>query len=152
MYKYYLVSTCSLYVYNTINTANKGWGGVNWTHFICRFVRIQCSRLMELVTSTFLMYGPFCHGALKHDISTLFATFFVWTSLQFILIYWRVDLTYQQLNMEKLSRLRRWNLRPKMLCLKNLCFYSIYINFVTISVHVIHKNVFKSNFIYRYGP
>jgi len=29
--------------------------------------------------------GPFCHGALKHDISTLFATFFVWTSLQFIL-------------------------------------------------------------------
>jgi len=23
----------------------------------------------------------FCHGALKHDISTLFTTFFVWTSL-----------------------------------------------------------------------
>jgi len=26
----------------------------------------------------------FCHGALKHDISTLFTTFFVWTSIQFI--------------------------------------------------------------------
>jgi len=33
-----------------------------------------------------VLYGPFCHGALKHDISTLFTTFFVWTSLQFILI------------------------------------------------------------------
>jgi len=31
--------------------------------------------------------GPFCHGALKPDIhvSTLFTTFFLWTSLQFIL-------------------------------------------------------------------
>ena len=33
-----------------------------------------------------VLYGPFCHGALKHDISTLFTTFFVWTSLQFICI------------------------------------------------------------------
>ena len=24
-----------------------------------------------------VLYGPFCHGALKHDISTLFKTFFV---------------------------------------------------------------------------
>ena len=31
-----------------------------------------------------VLYRPFCHGALKHDISTLFTTFFVWTSLQFI--------------------------------------------------------------------
>ena len=30
------------------------------------------------------LYGPFCQGALKLDISTLFATFFHWTSLQFI--------------------------------------------------------------------
>ena len=30
-------------------------------------------------------YIGFCHGALKHDMSTLFTTFFVWTSLQFIL-------------------------------------------------------------------
>ena len=34
-----------------------------------------------------LNYGPFCHGALKYDISTLFTTFFVWTSLQFILSF-----------------------------------------------------------------
>jgi len=27
------------------------------------------------------LYGPFCHGALKLDISTLFTTFFLWTSL-----------------------------------------------------------------------
>ena len=26
---------------------------------------------------SFDQYGPFCHGALKHDISTLFTTFFV---------------------------------------------------------------------------
>jgi len=30
-------------------------------------------------------YGPFCHSALKLDISTLFTTFCIWTSLQFIL-------------------------------------------------------------------
>jgi len=32
------------------------------------------------------LYGPFCHSALKLDISTLFATFFLWTSF-IILIY-----------------------------------------------------------------
>ena len=31
------------------------------------------------------LYGPFYHGALKLDISTLFTTFFLWTSLKFIL-------------------------------------------------------------------
>jgi len=31
------------------------------------------------------VYGPFCYGALKPDISTLFTTFFLRTSLQFIL-------------------------------------------------------------------
>jgi len=30
-------------------------------------------------------YGPFCHGAHKLDLSTLFTTFFLWTSLPFIL-------------------------------------------------------------------
>jgi len=39
------------------------------------------------------LYGSFCHGALKHDISTLFTTFFVWTSLQFILLSKRTDKT-----------------------------------------------------------
>ena len=32
-------------------------------------VRVLCRSLF--------VYGPFCHGALKHDISTLFTTFFV---------------------------------------------------------------------------
>jgi len=31
------------------------------------------------------LYRPFCHGALKLDISTLFTIFFLWTYLQFIL-------------------------------------------------------------------
>ena len=30
------------------------------------------------------MYETFCHGALKLDMSVLFTTFFLWTSLQFI--------------------------------------------------------------------
>jgi len=30
-----------------------------------------------------VLYGPFCHGVLKLDISTLFTTFCLWTSLQF---------------------------------------------------------------------
>jgi len=44
----------------------------------------------SLYTSCFVMfcvflYGPFCHGAHKLDLSTLFTTFFLWTSLPFIL-------------------------------------------------------------------
>jgi len=31
------------------------------------------------------LYGPFCHGALKLDISTLFTTFFIWTSSIYII-------------------------------------------------------------------
>ena len=30
------------------------------------------------------LYGPFCHGALKLDMPTLFTTFFLLTSLQFL--------------------------------------------------------------------
>jgi len=33
-----------------------------------------------------VLYGPFCHGAHKLDLSTLFTTFFLWTSLPFILL------------------------------------------------------------------
>jgi len=35
----------------------------------------------------YLLYGPFCHSALKLDISTLFTPFFVWPPLQFILLF-----------------------------------------------------------------
>jgi len=43
----------------------------------------------SLFTPCFVMfcvflYGPFCHGAHKLDLSTLFTTFFLWTSLPFI--------------------------------------------------------------------
>ena len=45
---------------------------------------------LYLFTPCFVMfcvflYGPFCHGAHKLDLSTLFTTFFLWTSLPFIL-------------------------------------------------------------------
>ena len=33
----------------------------------------------------FSVYGPFCHCALNLDMSTLFTTFSLWTSLQFIM-------------------------------------------------------------------
>jgi len=44
----------------------------------------------SLYTPCFVMfcvflYGPFCHGTHKLDLSTLFTTFFLWTSLPFIL-------------------------------------------------------------------
>jgi len=32
----------------------------------------------------FSVYGPFCHGVLKLDMSTSFTSFFLWTSIQFI--------------------------------------------------------------------
>jgi len=45
----------------------------------------------SLYTPCFVMfcvflYGTFCHGAHKLDLSTLFTTFFLWTSLPFILL------------------------------------------------------------------
>ena len=45
----------------------------------------------SLFTTCFVMfcvilYGPFCHGAHKLDLSTLFTTFFLWTSPPFILL------------------------------------------------------------------
>jgi len=46
----------------------------------------------SLYTPCFVMfcvflYGTFCHGAHKLDLSTLLTTFFLWTSLPFILIW-----------------------------------------------------------------
>ena len=35
------------------------------------------------------LYGPFCHGAHKLDLSTLFTTFFLWTSLSFIIFFYK---------------------------------------------------------------
>ena len=45
--------------------------------------------IMKMLLWCWFLYGTFCHGALKHDISTLLTTSFLWTSLQFIL-----DLNY----------------------------------------------------------
>jgi len=49
----------------------------------------------SLFTPCFVMfcvflYGPFCHGAHKLDLSTLFTTFFLWTSPPFILSFTRL--------------------------------------------------------------
>jgi len=40
--------------------------------------------IMKMLLWCWFLYGTFCHGALKHDISTLLTTSFLWTSLQFI--------------------------------------------------------------------
>ena len=45
-----------------------------------------CCKSFCVVPCVSFLYGPCCHGTLKHNIiSTLFTTSFVWTSLQFIL-------------------------------------------------------------------
>ena len=44
-----------------------------------------CSKCFCVVLCVGFLYRPFCHGVLKLDISTLFTTFCLWTSLQFIL-------------------------------------------------------------------
>ena len=36
-----------------------------------------CSMCFCVVLCVWVLYGPFCHGALKLDISTLFTTFFL---------------------------------------------------------------------------
>jgi len=53
----------------------------------------------SLYTPCFVMFcvflfGPFCHGAHKLDLSTLFTTFFLWTSLLFIFWMWVVKDTF----------------------------------------------------------
>jgi len=40
-----------------------------------------CESLTVICLVCWILYGPFCHGAIKLDISTLFTTFFLWTSL-----------------------------------------------------------------------
>ena len=49
------------------------------TQFFCLIsVASWCS-------TCWFVYVQFCHGSLKLDMSTLFTTFFLWTSLQFML-------------------------------------------------------------------
>jgi len=53
------------------------------------FVNVCCVMVFYLFlcgSVGWFLYGPFCHGALKLDISTLFTTFCLWTSLQFVLL------------------------------------------------------------------
>ena len=49
------------------------------------FVASWCSTFF-VCSVCLLLYGPYCHSALKFDISTLFTTFFLRTSLQSILL------------------------------------------------------------------
>jgi len=53
---------------------------------------MSVASLYILWCSVFL-YRPFCHGAHKLDLSTLLTTFFLWTSLPFILIQLFVIIT-----------------------------------------------------------
>jgi len=62
-------------------------GNCNWYRKHTIFFLNVCCVLVFYVFVLFcvlvFLYGPFCQGVI--DISTLFTTFFLWTSLQFIL-------------------------------------------------------------------
>jgi len=57
------------------------------------FLNVSCVMLVYVFLCCYhvcwFLNGLFCHGALKLDISTLFTTFFLWTSLQFMLTMWK---------------------------------------------------------------
>jgi len=55
-----------------------------------------CSTCFLCRSVCWILYGPFCHGALKLDISKLFTPFFLWTSLQFILLSFKVGSGYPE--------------------------------------------------------
>ena len=85
--------------------------------YILFFCVLCCSKCL-------FSYGPFCHGALKLDLSTLFAIFFVWTSLQFILLLlgsWMCQHTNQE-SLEKHETACGWHVHylcppsKKILC------------------------------------
>jgi len=52
----------------------------------CFFVSVASLCAPCFVVFCVFLYGPFCHGAHKFDLSTLFTTFFLWTSLPFIFL------------------------------------------------------------------
>jgi len=58
------------------------------TQELCCFLNVCCVLvscvLFCFCFCVFVLYGPFCHGGLKLDISTLLTTIFLWQSLQFI--------------------------------------------------------------------
>ena len=53
--------------------------------FFCKYMLLHGVVRVLCRSVCYFLYGPFCYGVLKLDISTLFTTFFIWTSLQFIL-------------------------------------------------------------------
>jgi len=76
----------------------------------------------SLFTPCFVMfcvflYGPFCHGAHKLDLSTLFTTFFLWTSPPFILeSYWRFILKQRYLSWPKRKHTMKYKLLFFFVC------------------------------------
>ena len=69
---------------------NRGHKDINWTiwtgvllMFYTKYERSWHCTPCFVMFCVFL-YGPFCHGAHKLDLSTLFTTFFLWTSPPFI--------------------------------------------------------------------
>jgi len=54
----------------------------------CFFLNVCCVLVFYVFlccSVCWFLYGPFCHGALKFDVCSLFATLFLWISLQFII-------------------------------------------------------------------
>ena len=72
-------------------------------HYLVILIRLYCLCLNNIIFIFFsvlmfcmslccsvclFLYGPFCHSALKIDLSTLFTAFFLWTSHQYIFFWW----------------------------------------------------------------
>ena len=55
------------------------------------------------------LYRPFCHGAYKLDLSTLFTTFFLWTLLPFILLSQQNIYTLYQSQRIRFNYPRQWS-------------------------------------------
>jgi len=64
-----------------------------WKTQKCFFLNVCCVLVFCLFlycSVCWFLYGPFCHGTLRIDISTLFTTFFLWKFLQFIIYYYSI--------------------------------------------------------------
>ena len=79
------ISCCFCLLLRTVHCIWRSWylsclvhnKHVCYTVLICVFCAVLC---------VCFLYGPFCHGALNFDLSTLFTTFYLCKYLQFILM------------------------------------------------------------------
>jgi len=93
-----MFSWCDYLVNYKMYVATKHFRMLLGYHLDCRAIGNNCVKTLQWMPihcsrtcfNFSLLYGPFCHSALTLDISTLFTTFFLWTSLQFILSNLRI--------------------------------------------------------------